>query len=939
MTVLSQTPSAASALSTDGLESVALVVAGEPCPPELVDRWAPGRVMINAYCETETSFAASSAPLTAGSDAPIGSPTPGTALFVLDEWLRPVPAGVVGELYVAGAGLAYGYVRQGSSTATRFVPCPFGRPGDRMYRTGNLARWGADGQLRYVGRADKQVKIHGSTVEPGEIEAALAAHPRVAQAAVTAHPASTVNSGEGVGDTQLAGYVVLDQQMKLVREPQRETQLVDQWQGVYEGLYSESTSSSNSPAALGEDFGGWNSSYTGAPIPLEEMREWRTAAVDRIRGLGPRRVLEIGVGSGLLLAQVAPECDEYWGTDFSASTIQALQVAVAGRPWGDQVRLRVQPADVTDGLPQGHFDVVVLNSVVQYFPSAGYLLDVLAAAMRLLAPGGALFIGDVRNLSLLSAFTTGVACADSAGGHDTTAAVRERVHGEMLAERELLLAPEFFAALPQHLPEIAAVDVQLKQMRAVNELSGYRYEVVLRKAPVPVRSLADLPAQPWQRFGSLARLGEYLRSQQVPGLRVTGAPHGGIWPDVALARAVTEADDQLSVSELRARSTEPGAVLPHECDQLGRELGYATAVTWSPSAGLVDIIYTRADQPSDDHGPAALSDLYVPATRVGSLAGYVNDPSAAERAAELRGFVAGRLPQFMVPAAITVLDALPLAVNGKLDRRALPAPEFVSELAYRAPRDHCERVLAGLFGEILGATLVGIDDSFFALGGSSLSAARLVARLRTELGVQVPIRVLYEAPTVVGLAEWIRRHDEDRARDRNAATLTVRQRPAVVPLSFAQSRLWFVDQFGGAEGQQPVYNMASALRLCGRLDVGALGAALGDVVGRHESLRTVFPAVDGVPQQVVVPVERVGLGFEVVDAAGWPAGRLTQAVAAAAGHRFDLAAEIPLRAWLFAVAADEFVLVVVVHHIAADGWSLGVLAADVGVAYGARCAV
>ncbi|WP_197500661.1 condensation domain-containing protein, partial [Mycobacterium sp. 852002-51961_SCH5331710] len=161
--------------------------------------------------------------------------------------------------------------------------------------------------------------------------------------------------------------------------------------------------------------------------------------------------------------------------------------------------------------------------------------------------------------------------------------------------------------------------------------------------------------------------------------------------------------------------------------------------------------------------------------------------------------------------------------------------------------------------------------------------------------------------------------------------------PSVVPLSFAQSRLWFVDQFGGSQGRQPVYNMAVALRLRGRLDVGALGAALGDVVGRHESLRTVFPAVDGVPRQVVVPVERARVGFEVVDASGWPVGRLSDAVDAAAGHSFDLAAEIPLRSWLFAVSGDEHVLVVVVHHIAADGWSLGVLAADVGVAYEARC--
>ena len=251
--------------------------------------------------------------------------------------------------------------------------------------------------------------------------------------------------------------------------------------------------------------------------------------------------------------------------------------------------MRVQPADVADGLPQGHFDVVVLNSVVQYFPSAGYLLDVLAVAMRLLAPGGALFIGDVRNLSLLRAFTTGVLCADIAGGEDAAAVVRERVRREMLAEQELLLAPEFFAALPRHLPDDRrGIEVQLKRMDAVNELSGYRYEVVLRKAPAPVRSVAHLPCEPWQRFGSLARLGEYLRSQQLPELRVTGVPHGGIGPDVALAQALAQAGDRVRVSELRADVSAPDAVLPQQCQLLGQQLGYATAVTWSPTAGLVD---------------------------------------------------------------------------------------------------------------------------------------------------------------------------------------------------------------------------------------------------------------------------------------------------------------------------------------------------------------
>jgi amino acid adenylation domain-containing protein len=304
------------------------------------------------------------------------------------------------------------------------------------------------------------------------------------------------------------------------------------------------------------------------------------------------------------------------------------------------------------------------------------------------------------------------------------------------------------------------------------------------------------------------------------------------------------------------------------------------------------------------------------------------DGSAVETR-ELRAHAAARLPDYMVPSAWVVLDALPLTPGGKVDRRALPEPaEDGAEARGEGPRGPVEQLLAGLWTELLGTRRVSRGDSFFALGGHSLIATRLVSRIRRALGVELPLKALFAAPTLAALAEQVEAARAAADGTERVPPIRPQPREAEPPLSFAQERMWFLDRLVGRTG---AYDVPVVLELRGELDAEALGAALEGVVARHEALRTRITERDGRPVQRIAAPEPFRLPV-----AGVAEDGLDAALGAETGAGFDLAADLPIRARLFRIDPERHVLALTFHHVAVDGWSIGILLRELAALYTAR---
>jgi amino acid adenylation domain-containing protein len=755
-------PSALAVLPTSELRALqTILVGGEACSEALVVQWAKGRKFFNAYGPTEATVCATVAECSITSGKPsIGRPIANTQVYLLDEQLQPVPIGVPGELYISGVGLARGYLNRPELTAQKFIPNPFSyQPGARLYKTGDKARYLQDGNIEFLGRIDNQVKLRGYRIELGEIESVLNQHPQVRQAVAIVREDSP-------GIERIVAYCTQDLSGALnttVEPTQLPTEYVSQWQTLYDQTYAESSQHSDTTFNIV----GWNSSYTNQPIPAEQMRQWLNGRVNHLLAFQPQRVLEIGCGTGLLLFQIAPHCQQYYGTDFSDVALASIAQQLRHPEWNlPQVQLQQKLADDFADVPDASFDTVILNSVVQYFPSIDYLLQVLEGAVKAVAPGGIIFVGDVRSLPLREAFHASVQLYQ-ASEELSIEQLQQRVQAQMAEETELVIDPEFFLALKEHLPQITSVQIRLQRGEYHNELTSFRYDVTLEVGSGQSTPDSQLLSwHNWETEGLTLESTAQLLESQPQQLGIVHIPNARVLSTIKTAELLSGAECPPSISQLRTAInslTPEFGVEPEQLWNIAQQHGYTLAIGWSETElGCYDVVFVQQSTQGAEKPVGGILPLERKSVQPKAWQSYANNPLQTQKSrqlqSQLRDYLSARLPEYMVPSAFVMLEVLPLTPNGKVDRKALPSPEasrtHLSE-AYVAPRSSVEEILVSLSAEILGLEQVGIHDNFFDLGGHSLLATQLISRIRDVLQLELPLRSLFEAPTPVELAEWI----------------------------------------------------------------------------------------------------------------------------------------------------------------------------------------
>ncbi|NEP34767.1 non-ribosomal peptide synthetase, partial [Moorena sp. SIO3B2] len=868
ITHLTLPPSALAVMQKEELPSLqTIVVAGEACPAEVISQWSQGRQFVNAYGPTESTVCATMAECSPEySVLPIGHPIANTQIYLLDNNLQPVPIGIPAEMYIGGIGLARGYLNRPDLTTQKFIPNPFSNKAEqRLYKTGDLARYLPDGNIEFLGRIDHQVKIRGFRIETAEIEAVLNQNPTVKQTVVVARE-------DKPGDKHLCAYIVAQMETATNSNPELSETHLNSWQEIFNQQIYSQLSEVTDPLF---NTTGYLSNYDKQPIPEAQMRDWAEDIVTQVLANKPNSVWEVGCGTGMLLFKIAPHTRAYYGTDISEVSLKYIQTQIAQQP--DKyahVTLAQKAAEEMADIADNSFDVVLLSSIVQYFPSVEYLLQVISNSIRVVKPGGMIFLGDIRSLPLMRAFHTSVQL-HKAPPSLSVQQLKQGIYRLMQQETELLVSPELFVALKDTYPEITHVQIRLQRGSEHNELNKYRYSVLLHIQAKPT-SVIVAPVENGVGM-SMEDIEVYLGQQQPESICFSSLTNGRVATDMAAVELLSQVESKLNVQQLRQQLRQKlvNGIEPEQLHQLSASLGYELELCWShKTEGCFDAVFVRSSL-----APEAM--VLTPLTQQSVVGGnwhrYGNNPLASVTGKQLipqwRKYLEERLPEYMVPSRYVILPQLPLTPNGKVNRKALPAPDNTSSRSteFVAPETSTEKALAAIWAEVLSIQQVGIHDNFFESGGHSLLATQVVSRIRQALGKELTLQRLLESPTIAeldsALVQLPRVEDSPKQKPDGLLPTIVpapSQRYQPFPLTEIQQAYWL-----GRNSHFDLGNITTHGYLeldCENLALDRLSQAWQQVIDHHDMLRMVI--LPNGEQQVLEQVYPYQI--EVLDLRGQP---------------------------------------------------------------------
>ena len=662
------------------------------------------------------------------------------------------------------------------------------------------------------------------------------------------------------------------------------------------------------------------------------MQEWLAEALRRLRALPRRRVLEVGVGTGMLMANLVGDSivQFYVAVDLSAGALRiARQIYAKMEGAPAPVEFHHHPAHELRSLASDPQDLVILNSTVQYFPSAAYLLEVLASAITITRDGGQVFVGDVRNLRLLKAFHLSVLLENAAEGA-SVAELRERVEAAAQQERELVLDPAFFETLGDYLARISSVEIQLKRTSASNELTNFRYDVILHVGKAAgLREKALPPSVFPSPNPGLAELRALMSQAKSGPVRIVGILNSRLTVLEAGLEHLAKAGQSLTLRSVRELMQTHASVGFDPCQiyQWAEEAGLRCEIRWSDAGNdRMDITLWPEGEPPV-FGRAGAEFRVVNHALLATAPLAVRTDYMVEQ--ELRAFLAEHLPPAMVPASFTRVREIPRTRHGKIDLAGLPRPAFLRpRLAqeFEAPRGPIEEVIASIWCELLGVLQVGRRDNFFALGGDSIISMQMVARARAR-GLVLKPSAAFKHQTVAELAAAL-----DRDGDGKSGEARPPDEGGAVCLTPSQATFLRAAQIDAHH-----WNQAISLAFTRPIERGAMRLALTRLVARHEALRLRFKQTSGGWVAEVAAAGAVEVPIVEIDLSDLPFERRSRELPerlAPLHTGFSLETGPLLRAAVVNEGSDTLgSLVLIAHHLVVDAVSWQILAQDLEQAY------